>query len=139
MFKEHRFPLEWLLSGGMVSACYLPWLLVLYRQTNDRVGNYWISDIDKETILGYFTDIFSSRVPYSTAMFVILWLVAIVLLLVSIRQDRERDFGNFTLFSACIYSTFGNYCICFSYAIFCGTLSDSCYGAFGTGTGTCFS
>lgn len=98
IFKEHRFPLKWLLSGGVVSVLYLPWLLVLYAQTNNRVGNYWISNIDKETILGYFSDIFGSRIPYSTTMFVILWLIAIVLLFVSGYQDRQVGILGILLF-----------------------------------------
>lgn len=98
MLREHRFHLKWLLSGITISVLYLPWLLVLYHQTNNRVGNYWILDINKETVLGYFSDIFGSRIPYSTTMFVSLWLIAIVLLLVSVHRDRNVGILGILLF-----------------------------------------
>lgn len=97
-FKERKFPLHWLVSGGLISILYLPWLIVLYNQTNNRVGNYWILDINKETILEYFTDIFGSRIPHSTIIFVVLWGGAIILLLASIHNDKNIGVFGILLF-----------------------------------------
>lgn len=105
LIQERKFPLRWLLSGVCVSILYLPWLIVLYGQTNDRVGNYWISNIDKETILGYFSDIFGSAIPYSTVMFVVLWLIAIVLLLVQMRDEKNTGIFGIVLFLIPIVTT----------------------------------
>lgn len=105
-FKERKFPLDWLLSGGLISVFYLPWLVVLYNQTHDRVGNYWISNIDKETILGYFSDIFCSRIPYSTTMFVVLLFLGIVLLLFRICYDKNEGLYGIMLFLVPILTAF---------------------------------
>lgn len=99
VIKERKFPFKWLLSGVLVSVLYLPWLIVLYNQTNNRVGNYWISNIDKETVLGYFSDIFGSRIPHSTIMFGVLWFVAIVLLVVTMHHDKHNGVFGILLFS----------------------------------------
>ena len=104
-FKERRFPLLWLLSGGLIGILYLPWLIVLYNQTNDRVGNYWISNIDKKTVLGYFSDIFGSGIPYSTMMFVTLWIIAIILLAVSIHNNKSIGSFGILLFLVPILTT----------------------------------
>lgn len=104
VLKERKIPLKWLVSGGVVSVLYLPWLLVLYNQTNNRVGNYWIANIDKETILGYFIDIFGSRIPYSTIMFGVLWGVAVILLLASIRNDKNIGIFGILLFLIPIFT-----------------------------------
>ena len=98
ILRERKIPFKWLLSGIVVSIFYLPWLLILYHQTNNRVGNYWISNIDRETILGYFSDIFGSRIPYSTSMFVILLLLSMVLLLIRICYDKNSGLFGIMLF-----------------------------------------
>ena len=104
MIRERRFPVNWLVSGGVISVLYLPWLLVLYNQTNNRVGNYWISNIDKETILGYFSDIFGSGIPYSTRMFVGLWIIAIILLAVSIHNNKNIGIWGMLLFLVPVFT-----------------------------------
>ena len=104
VIKERKFPLEWLISGASVSVFYLPWLIVLYNQTNNRVGNYWISTIDKETILGYFSDIFGSGIPYSTVMFVVLWGVAIILLSATVHKYKNIGIFGILLFLVPIFT-----------------------------------
>ena len=106
IFQERKFPLKWFVSGIIISILYLPWLFVLYQQTNDRVGNYWISNIDRETILGYFSDIFGSRIPYSTTMFVILLFIAIVLLIIRICYDKNSGLFGIMLFLVPILTAF---------------------------------
>jgi len=89
--KVKKFPVGWLLSGLTVSIFYLPWLFVLYRQTQDRVGNYWILDITADTVLGYFTDIFGSDIPYVTGMFLLLCVLAVFFLFTgSNKRARTR-------------------------------------------------
>lgn len=85
--KNKTFLLKWLLSGLAVSILYLPWLFVLYNQTQNRIGNYWIENIDTQTVLGYFFDIFGSRIPFSTAMFVIIWISSFIILFVRFKKE----------------------------------------------------
>ncbi len=99
IIKCKKISAKWLLSGLFVSAFYIPWLLVLYKQTNDRIGNYWISNIDKDTILGYFSDLFGSRIPYSTAMFVLLWIISIILLIFRVRKEKHTSLFALSLFA----------------------------------------
>jgi hypothetical protein len=75
---------------------YLPWLFVLYKQTASRVDNYWISPITFDTVLGYPNDIFGSRIPYSTEMFIILCMLAVVINIVKILNQRCKT-GLFSL------------------------------------------
>ena len=98
MLRERKIPFKWFVSGIIVSIFYLPWLLVLYSQTNNRIGNYWISDINKETILGYFSDIFGSRIPHSTAMFVALLVLGIVVLIIRTYNDKNSGLFGIMLF-----------------------------------------
>lgn len=70
--KKKTFPIVWLLSGCVVGCGYLPWLFVLFNQTKNRVGNYWIEEITGEVIKGYFTDLFGTKLPYTTGIFVVL-------------------------------------------------------------------
>lgn len=78
------------LSGLAVAVCYLPWLAVLLRQTSDRIGNYWIEPVTGQEILGYFPFLFGSRVPYSTAMYLVLCGLAVMACIRRcVRKDRE--------------------------------------------------
>lgn len=76
--KDKKGCMKWLLSGVIVAVCYLPWLLVLYRQTTDRIGNYWIEEVSYKSILKYIEFLFGSYVPYSEWMFLILCFVAVI-------------------------------------------------------------
>lgn len=77
--KDNKGCMKWLLSGVIVAVCYLPWLLVLYQQTTDRIGNYWIEEVSYRSILEYIEFLFGSCVPYSEGMFIVLCFVAVVL------------------------------------------------------------
>lgn len=99
IIQNKKFPLKWLLSGIAVSILYLPWLFVLYTQTNNRIDNYWISAVNKETILSYFSDLFGSRLPYSTTLFVTLWIICLVLLIFHIRQKKNASIFGIMLFA----------------------------------------
>ncbi|MBR4981878.1 MAG: glycosyltransferase family 39 protein [Lachnospiraceae bacterium] len=106
ILRERKIPFKWLLSGSVVSVFYIPWLLVLYNQTNNRVGNYWISNIDKETVIGYFADIFDSRIPYSTIMFVVLLFLSFVLLIIRMCYDKSNGLFGIMLFLVPIFTAF---------------------------------
>lgn len=86
--KARKLPAKWFLSGAFVSVCFLPWLLILLRQTTDRVNNYWIEKITLETVAEYFSDLFDSRLPFSTVMFVVLFLLILIL---SVRNTKKSE------------------------------------------------
>ncbi|MDE6363752.1 MAG: glycosyltransferase family 39 protein [Lachnospiraceae bacterium] len=86
--RRKKFPVRWLLSGAVVGAGFLPWLPVLLRQTGSRVGNYWIEPVTMRTILGYFSDLFGSRLPYTAALFGVLFICAVFFLKDIRREER---------------------------------------------------
>ncbi|MBQ6787060.1 MAG: glycosyltransferase family 39 protein [Lachnospiraceae bacterium] len=90
VIKNKRFPYKWLLSGVFVGVCYIPWLVVLFIQTRNRVDNYWIEEITVETVLGYISDIFSSRIPFTTEIFTLLCAVSLLLCITYIKRVREK-------------------------------------------------
>ena len=79
IIAEKKFPVRFLISGIFVAICFVPWLFVLFVQTKNRVGNYWIEPISPETVIGYFGDLFGSRLPYTAVMFGVLLILALVL------------------------------------------------------------
>ncbi|MDE7478775.1 MAG: glycosyltransferase family 39 protein [Lachnospiraceae bacterium] len=78
IMRKKSVPVRWLLSGMLVGICFIPWLFVLLRQTSLRVDNYWIEPITANTIMGYFSDLYGSRLPFTTVMFAILLIAAVV-------------------------------------------------------------
>lgn len=89
--KLRKLPVKWLLSGAFVNICYLPWLFILLRQTTGRVNNYWIEKITLQTVKGYFSDLFGSRLPYSTTMFVVLLLLSLMLSVWNIKKGQKNE------------------------------------------------
>lgn len=88
--KKLRLLKQVLLSGGIVAICYLPWLVVLIRQTTDRIDNYWIEPITGQEIAQYFSFLFASQVPYSTALYLILCGLAVVTCIYrSFKKDKD--------------------------------------------------
>ena len=75
-----------LVSGCVVSVCYLPWLVVLVRQTMSRIENYWIDPVTWEVIRQYPGYLFASRLPGSAALYLILCGAAV---LICVRLRRE--------------------------------------------------
>lgn len=96
--KNKRFPDKWLISGAFVGVCYIPWLVVLFIQTRNRVDNYWIEDITTETVLGYISDIFGSRIPFSEEIFMLLCGISL-LICISYRKRARK----IALYVACLY------------------------------------
>lgn len=97
---EKKLLLRVLISGGIVSVSFLPWLLVLLRQTTQRVGNYWIEPVTMQVFLHYFHDLFGTVLPYTTGMYVIIFAIGILFAVMSIR--KQERFGTEALLSLCI-------------------------------------
>lgn len=76
IFHKKTDLVRWLISGTFAGACFVPWLLVLLHQTGSRIDNYWIEPVTADTILGYFGDLFDSRLPYSAVLFALLFIAA---------------------------------------------------------------
>lgn len=74
-------------SGTAVAVCYLPWLAVLLRQTVSRIENYWIEPVTWQVVRGYPGFLFASRLPGSTALYLVLCGAAV---LVCVRRE-DRD------------------------------------------------
>ncbi len=67
-----------LISGGIVAVCYLPWLFVLLKQTLSRIENYWIEPVTWEVVRRYPAFLFESRLPGSTALYLVLCGAAVL-------------------------------------------------------------
>lgn len=78
-----------LLSGSAVAVCYLPWLVVLFRQTMCRIENYWIEPVTWRVIYEYPDFLFASRLPGSTVLYLILCGAA-VLICIDCCRKKER-------------------------------------------------
>lgn len=87
--QTRKFPVKWLASGLTVAAAFVPWLFVLLNQTKNRIDNYWIEELSWDTIVGYLSDLFGSRIPYTTFMFVAIICISLVLLACRIRKDKN--------------------------------------------------
>ena len=72
---------------------------MLFIQTRNRVDNYWIEDITTETVLGYMSDIFGSRLPFTTEIFTLLCAFSLLLCITRIKRKREE-----ALYSICLYA-----------------------------------
>lgn len=86
--QKHTLFFRCILSGLITSAFYIPWLIVLYRQMIGRIDNYWIEPVTGEVILQYFDFLFSSNIPFSEMMYIILCAIAVV---ICIRQRNRGD------------------------------------------------
>lgn len=88
--KEWSLCKAWLISGGIVAVCYLPWLAVLVRQTLSRIENYWIEPVTWKVICGYPDFLFASGLPGSTILYLVLCAAAIVICVSRcVKKDRE--------------------------------------------------
>lgn len=95
LIMKKKFPVRFLISGIFVAICFMPWLFVLLTQTKSRVGNYWIKPVSADTVLGYFSDLFGSRLPYTAVLFCILLLLALILP----KCTRQVKYFSFALIS----------------------------------------
>lgn len=83
-----------LISGVIVAVCYLPWLVVLLRQTMSRIENYWIEPVTWEVVCGYPAFLFGSRLPGATVLYLVLCGVAILACILQCRKPgRGRKAG----------------------------------------------
>jgi len=96
---------NWLLSGLSVAVLYLPWLLVLMKQTANRVDNYWIEHLTWKEIIAYPDYWFQSGsdVPHLTWMFIVLLLLGLVECI-----HRREIIGGGGSSSSVAYGTDGN-------------------------------
>lgn len=92
IIRKKRFPVKWFLSGMAVGICFAPWLFVLLRQTSLRVDNYWIEPLTASTVMGYFSDLYGSRLPFTAVLFAVLLLLAVLSLTVRSTYKHETKF-----------------------------------------------
>ena len=84
-----KSPKQWMISGSLISICYVPWLVVLYHQTAERVGNYWIKPVTRQEIPEDFKFLFASDIPYSEWMIVFLFGLGIYQSIKDIMENKE--------------------------------------------------
>lgn len=94
-----KSPRQWLISGIVVALFYSPWLFILYQQTTNRIGNYWIEPVTVRTVISYVEYLFGSDIPYSPWMLVILCLMALIQCLKNIKMDRVKALSAICMFT----------------------------------------
>lgn len=80
LFFRRKGLLRWLVASVISLLAYLPWLSQMAGQVQGVSGNYWIAPIDGKVILSYFPWIVKTDLPYVTAVFGVIFLLAFVLL-----------------------------------------------------------
>ncbi|GAA6512917.1 glycosyltransferase family 39 protein [Enterocloster bolteae] len=106
--RSFTFLKKWIIAGCLVFIGYLPWLFVLLRQTQEVFTNYWIKDINFETIKNYFWYIYSTNVPYVAKLS---YMFILILLFYHIKKYK-----NIKIFQA------GGYVLLPFIVIFCGVV-----------------
>lgn len=97
--KDKSVFMQWLISGVIVTVCYIPWLIVLYQQTTTRIGNYWIGAITAKSFGEYVQFLFGLPVPYTVGMFLILCILAGILCIKNILQGDKMGMAGLLAFS----------------------------------------
>ncbi|MDE6056039.1 MAG: glycosyltransferase family 39 protein, partial [Lachnospiraceae bacterium] len=85
-----------LLSGSTVAVCYLPWLVILLRQTMSRIENYWIEPVTWEVIRKYPDFLFASRLPGSAVLYLVLCGAAVLVCINRCRKKSDGDWEGLT-------------------------------------------
>lgn len=125
-----------LLSGSAVAVCYLPWLVVLIRQTMNRIENYWIEPVTWQVVRGYPEFLFASRLPGSTAMYLILCGVAMLMCIGWCRKDKG-DGGSGNARDSCDDGSDRHCRIGSGDSLLYRKVSAAVHGAIGIVSGTC--
>ena len=88
--KEKRKDLlKWLgMAAGSV-ILFLPWLPSMIRQVTGVSGSYWISEITKKVLREYLDWFFETDLPYAPVMIQTVCLIAFVLFVAAIIQNRK--------------------------------------------------
>ncbi len=85
-----------LISGSTVAVCYLPWLVILLRQTMSRIENYWIEPVTWEVIRKYPDFLFASRLPGSAVLYLVLCGAAVLVCINRCRKKSDGDWEGLT-------------------------------------------
>lgn len=128
-----KSPKQWMISGSLISICYVPWLVVLYHQTAERVGNYWIKPVTMKEIPEYFKFLFASDIPYSEWMIVFLFGLGIYQSIKDIMENKES--GAVALYYTKYPNSHSHYwscSICFGYTIFYSKIFNTLCGIIST-------
>lgn len=92
--KKQREKKELMKYGAVICASlllYIPWMPYLIGQIRGVAASYWIPDITKEVIRGYFDWIFQSDYPGIKGMFQILFAVIFIWLMIRMLIKRTRE------------------------------------------------
>lgn len=89
--KKRKLIKEWLVLAVLTIIAYIPWLLVWFKQLLTVAEIYRIPEITIKTIWSYVEFVFKTSMPYSTILFFALFMIAMVMLLVSIIKERKAE------------------------------------------------
>lgn len=82
---------KWILAAVVSLVAYLPWLAIMLGQVRSVSEDYWITQIDASTILGYFTWMAETELPYASAILAVLFAVALVLVFYQIIRRKKME------------------------------------------------
>ncbi len=81
ILKNRKEVKNWLMGGTATAVCYVPWLLVLMKQTSRVSENYWISDINMGSIWSCVVYVF----PFIFAV------IPVVVLTILQRKENRKE------------------------------------------------
>ncbi len=101
LIRKRELVKKWMLITGVMIVSYLPWMTVFIRQTTSVTKSYWIPEITRETVWGYFTWMFGTNFfPWTVYPFLVLIVAAICWNVVLIARKKETT----TIYSILCFS-----------------------------------
>ena len=91
IFWRRKGVLRWLVTSVASLLAYLPWLSQMAIQVKGVSGSYWIAPIDGKVLRSYFPWIVKTDLPYVTAVFCVVFLIAFVLLGYQLVHRKKLD------------------------------------------------
>ncbi|MEG1848622.1 MAG: glycosyltransferase family 39 protein [Lachnospiraceae bacterium] len=89
--KKRKQIKNWFIMAIITTILYLPWLWVWLKQLLTVAQDYCIPNITMQTIWSYAQFVFQTSTPYSTVLFLILFVIAMSGLLAAILKKREEE------------------------------------------------
>ena len=87
---------KYLISGIIVSLCFIPWLIILIKNLGGAVDGFWIQPITIETIKSYIRNIFypDSQYLFLNSSLGISFIVILIYIMVDFFKNNRKNKNN---------------------------------------------
>lgn len=83
--------LKWLTAAAGSLLLYVPWLPFMKIQVRGVSKSYWIEEITGETIKEFFPFLFDMDIPYTTAIWITLYLTGIIIAVIYLIKNGKKE------------------------------------------------